>query len=412
MSTHELFDPLWPSVAGALPPDLLAAIAAAAPEADSTGRLAEGSLELLRDSHWPGLAVPEQFGGRGAGLVECCAVQRALAAADAGLAVAVNMHLFSIGLMVEHWRRRTDVSWLLMEAIATQDRFLASAFAEPNLGGSVTRSIMRATKKPKSWVVSGRKTPCSLAGYADLVCLQVQTEQSANEPAEVLVALLPMTAPGLSVERTWDTLGMRGSASDTILLDDCEIPEELVFYRAPAGQEDDDIVAAGLVWFVLTATATYLGVAEAALAAAVPMLHKSKISHLGSSRAGLPSYQALVGQQVASLLALEAACSGLAAQMDAGADPNDVLPATLAVKQQSIDVIPAVVADIAETCGGLAYSQRSSLSRHWRDVQGVRFHPPVPPAARQFLGRRALGLRASLDLDESAAAPSEQLGSR
>lgn len=392
-------DGIWPSTADALPGDLLAAVREGAAEADREGRINEAALKSLRAADWPGLAVPEKFGGRGAGLLMCCAAQRELAAADGGLAVALNMHLFSIGLMVEHWRRRADVSWLLMEAIATQGRLLASAFAEPNLGGSVSRSTMRARRSSGGWVVSGRKAPCSLAGVADLVCLQMQTDDA--EP-EVLVALLPMPGPGLRVEHTWNTLGMRGSASDTLVLEDCEIPDELVFYRAPAGAEDDDVLTAGVVWFALTVTATYLGVAQAAQAAAATLLRRGRISHLGAARAALPSYQAEVGEAVAGLLALEAGCAGLAAQMDADADPATLLPAALAVKKQAAAIVPAAVAGLMESCGGMAFGATGELARLWRDAQAIRFHPPTGPAVRQYLGRRALGVPARFDLDEAA----------
>ncbi|SCG53949.1 acyl-CoA dehydrogenase family protein [Micromonospora halophytica] len=389
----------WPDVSADLPADALAEVAAGAEEADRTGRPALRSLNLLRSLNWPGLAVPEKFLGGGADLLRCCALQRALGAADPALAVAVNMHLFSVGLMVEHWRRRGDTSWLLMEAIATQNRFLASAFAEPNLGGSTTRSTMRAESVAGGWRVSGRKRPCSLAGEADLICLQVQT---ATTPSQVLVALLPSTAPGLSVVRDWDALGMRGSASDTLVLDECFIPKELVFYQAPAGSEEDDVFAAGVIWFALTATSCYLGLARSAVRHAGGLLHRLRIAHLGQSRAQLPSYQATLGDPVADLLSLEAACADVARRMDSGAAPERLVATALAVKQQAVRVVPALVETLAEACGGASYARSLPLERLWRDAQAIRFHPPTPAATRQYLARRALGLPGFLDLDEAA----------
>ncbi|MEV4625693.1 acyl-CoA dehydrogenase family protein [Micromonospora sp. NPDC049523] len=397
----------WGDVSGDLPADALAEIAARAEQADRQGRPSGRSLSLLRSLNWPGLAVPEKFQGGGAGLIRCCAAQRALAASDPALAIGVNMHLFSVGLMVEHWRRRTDTSWLLMEAIASQNRLLASAFAEPHLGGSTTRSTLVAEPVAKGWRVSGRKRPCSLAGQADLVCLQVQTPA---DPPTVLVALLPTSAPGLRVIEDWDAMGMRGSASDTLLLEDCFIPRELVFYEAPAGSEQDDVFAAGVIWFALTSTACYLGLARAALRHAGDMLRESHIAHLGYSRAELPSYQAAIGDPVADLLTLDAACFDVARRMDEGTDPNQLVGAALAVKQQAVRVVPAAVSAFAEACGGASYARSLPLERLWRDAQAIRFHPPTPVATRQYLARRALGIAASLDLDEAAPALRAEVG--
>ncbi len=390
---------LWPDVSHLVSPEVLAVVAQHAAGADRDGELSEPGLAALRECGWPGLAVPTLFRGGGASLLECAAAQRALAGADPGLAVAVNMHLFSVGLMVEHWRRRTDVSWLLLEAIATQQRLVASAFAEPALAGAVTRSTLRAQRVPGGWEVTGVKTPCSMAAQADLVCLQFIDDTTAPN---LLVALLPTTAPGLSVSRTWDTLGMRGSGSDTLRLERCHIPEELVFYQAPVGADDDDVVAAGLVWFCLTAVAVYLGIAQAALALAGTALGRLRVSHLDAPRAALPSYQAALGAPVAALLAVESACAGLAARMDGGADPRQLVAAALAVKQHAITVVPEMVGALVEACGGVAFGRSFGLERLWRDTQAIRFHPPAGPATRQYLARVALGLPAYLDLDEDS----------
>ncbi|MDG4807571.1 acyl-CoA/acyl-ACP dehydrogenase [Micromonospora sp. WMMD1120] len=399
-SPTDLAATIWPDVTHLLPDATVALVGAAAEEADRDGKPNAAGLDALRAVRWPGLPVPTQFGGGGAGLLACCAAQRRIGAADPALAIAVNMHLFSVGLMVEHWRRRSDVSWMLMEAIATQGRLVASAFAEPNLGGSVVRSTIRARRTAKGWQLSGRKSPCSLIAEADLVCLQVQSDP-ADGPEEVHVLLLPTKAEGVSVSQTWDTMSMRGSGSDTLVLDDCHVPDDLVFYSGPIG-EDDDVVAAGLIWFALTSVAVYLGLAQAALHATQTLTGRGRIAHLDATRAELPSYQSVVGDQAARLLTLEAACAGLAAQMDAGADPQLLLPAALGLKHSAAEVVPAAVGALTEACGGVALSRRMPLERLWRDAQAIRFHPPTGAATRQYLGRLALRVPAFLDLDESA----------
>ncbi len=77
-----------------------------------------------------------------------------------------------------------------------------------------------------------------------------------------MMAMLPARTPGIHVERTLDALGMRGSASDTLIFDDCFVPDELIFSRSGPGFADDEVFAAGLVWFCVTTTATYLGIVE------------------------------------------------------------------------------------------------------------------------------------------------------
>jgi alkylation response protein AidB-like acyl-CoA dehydrogenase len=348
--------------------------------------------------------VPKKFGGLGATLSECCATQRRLGAADPGLAIAGTMHLGSVGVWAEHYSRQPDMTWVFMEAVATKGLIVASAVAEPSLGGSVTRSTLRAKRVDNGWEVSGRKTPLSFASYADLISLQMQSEATADVPSEVLVALVPRDMPGISTKLTWDTMGMRGSGSDTLMLNECVILDPLIVYRGPPGAAESDDIVSGIIWFCLVLTATYFGVAESALRATRGLLNGMRIEHLAANRAQLPTFQNAIGEQVASLLTLELACAGLAARFEARTSPQQLLAPALALKQHAIRVIPEILSRLSEACGGAAYGRSSPLERLWRDAQAIRFHPPTPAHVAQYLGRRALGQAATLDLDESSPA--------
>lgn len=368
--------------------------------ADREGQMSEGGLEVLRGIGWLGLAVPKKFGGLGATLLECCAVQRRLGAADPGLAISCAMHLGSVGVWAEHYGRQPDMTWVFMEAVATQRLIVASAVAEPSLGGSVNRSTLRARRTDGGWEVSGRKTPLSFASCADLISLQLQGEPTPGAPSEVLVALIPRSLPGISTQRTWDTMGMRGAGADTLVLDRCVIPDALIVHHAVPGVAEDDDMCAGIIWFCLVLTASYLGVAEAALSVTRDLLRRMRIAHLDAPRSELPSFQGPVGQQIGALLTLELASAGLAIAMDTKKNPHQLLAPALALKQHAVRVIPEVLGVFVEMCGGAAYSRSLPLERFWRDAQAIRFHPPTPAPVAQYLGRLALGIQATLDLDE------------
>jgi alkylation response protein AidB-like acyl-CoA dehydrogenase len=312
------------------------------------------------------------------------------------------MHLGSVCVWVEHYRRQPDMTWAFMEAVATQGLIVASAVAEPTLGGSVNRSTLRARRVDMGWEVSGSKSPLSFAAYADLISLQMQTEQGADMPSEVLVALIPRTLPGISTKLSWDCMGMRGSGSDTLVLDKCVIPDPLIVYHGSPGAAEDDDIVSGIICFCLALTATYLGLAEAALKVTRGLLSRMRIDHLDAPRSELPTFQCGLGQQIAALLTLEAATAAVAARMDSQAGPQRLLAPALAVKQHAIRLIPEILSGFAEACGGAAYSRTSALERFWRDSQAIRFHPPTPAPVAQYLGRRSLGVAAALDLDESA----------
>ena len=389
---------LWPPTRDHLPDEILAEITRGAAAGDEQGELSLSAIDTLKQAGYFGLAVPATLQGGDAGLLGCAAAQRRLATADPALAIAVNMHVFSVGMAVEHWRRRRDACGLILEAIATQRRIVASAFAEPGLGGALLRSTVRATRVRDGYLVDGVKSPCSLAGCCDLVAFQMQG--GADEPGMLMTAFIPATLPGVRVQRSWDSLGMRASGSDTLRFEGCVVPDELIFHRCEPGGPLDEVFAAGLVWFCVTTTATYLGVVQSALDAACAELRDSRPPHLASSRGDLPGIQAQLGEVIAGTLAIQAACAGLAAQLDTRRhDPRALLPLAIAVKHTAVDACTRAVEGLAELAGGRSYARSALLARLWRDVQAARFHPPARLASRRALGQSALGLAPTLDSD-------------
>lgn len=393
-------DDLWPAVDHVVTPDVAATVEAGAAEADRRGAMPASSLAALRKSGYFGYPVPVDLEGGGGTVVDCCALQRRLGALDPALAVAVNMHLFSVGVVVEHWRREQDASWALLEAIATQDRVVASGFAEPGLGGGILRSNLDVERADGGYVVTGVKRPCSLAAHADLVCFQMLTPEARRDT--LAVCLLPTTAPGIATEPSWDAIGMRGSASDTLRFERCHVPDDLVFHRCAPGFDADEVFAAGLAWFCATTVATYLGVAAAATREAARILTASPLSYLEATRADIPTFQAALGDAVGRLVAVELACHRLAAMVDdRDRDPRAVLPLALGLKNEASQTVIAAVDGLVEVVGAQAYGSASRLGRLWRDVHALRFHPPTRYATHQILGRWRLGRPFTFEVAEA-----------
>jgi alkylation response protein AidB-like acyl-CoA dehydrogenase len=398
-SLEEAAGTIWPPTEHLLAGRIITEIAGRAAAADESGLLAHSTVNLLRGAGYFGLPVPSQLEGGGASLAECAAIQRRLGGADPALAIAGNMHLFSVGMAVEHWLRRRDACGLLLNAIATQHRVLASAFAEPGLGGALLRSNVKAVRTAGGYTVTGVKSPCSLAAHCDLVCLQLQADPA--EPNGLMLALVPSGLPGIRVENTWDALGMRASGSDTLRFEECFVPDELIFHRCEPGFDDDEVFAAGLVWFCVTTTATYLGVVSAAVDAARDGLHGTVLPVVGVSRANSPTVQGTFGESLAGAIALEAACAAVADRIDRRqCDARSLVPTAVAMKHVAVEACIGAVEGAAELLGAKSYARRGKLARLWRDVQAARFHPPTRLASRQLLGKWALQLPFNFELDE------------
>ena len=379
----------WPTIDHLLPQAIwtrLDELAAQPAAADFVDR----SLEVLGQAGYYGMAIPTDFGGRGASALECCALQARLAQVDAGLAIGLNMHLFSAGVILEEYRVKQDLSWALLEAVATQKRLIASAFAEPGLGGSLLRSTCRADRIHGGYVVNGLKTPCSIVGRSDLICLQM-LDSDADADKNLLVALIPSHSEGLTVTRSWSGMGMQHSESDTLKLENVFVPDDLVFYRTRAGEDNDPVFVWGLCWFAVTAVAIYIGLAAKALELAATHLTRAKYAGGQRTRASYPEFQASLGQAMDRYLLLANACKSVARSMDERRDPPEaVLASALSLRASAVD-IASLLGDLAELCGGMSYSLQAPLAALWRDAQAILYHPPTRLVCHQMLGRQLLG---------------------
>src|SRR4029079_1046554 len=76
-----------------------------------------------------------------------------------------------------------------------------------------------------------------------------------------MLLLVPHTADGRRVNANWDVLGMRATRSDSLILEDCRVPQSAVLFRSDDTRQFRHDY---LNWFWGSYTAVYLGVAVAA----------------------------------------------------------------------------------------------------------------------------------------------------
>ena len=101
----------------------------------------------------------------------------------------------------------------------------------------------------------------------------------------VLNMAVPIAAEGVTVLGNWDTLGMRGTASNDILIEDVFVPDQAVLANRPWGMIDPPLqVILSIAMPIISGV--YLGIAEAALAAARTRWDAGRTSRSCSARSG------------------------------------------------------------------------------------------------------------------------------
>ncbi|HLU44148.1 MAG TPA: acyl-CoA dehydrogenase family protein [Natronosporangium sp.] len=354
---------------------------------DATGDFPVEDFSDLRRAGLCGVLVPPQLGGAGAGFADYTTVAYELARGNGATALVFNMHASVTGAMAAVDSALAGALGMPEEALAARDTLLraaaegawyAVAMSERGVGSRLSRLTTRYEPVAGGYRIQGAKTFVSGAGYADGYLVAARRD---DDPQVVSQFLVPADVPGLKVERTWDALGMRATRSDDLHLDVTVPPSALL-----GGVEGLALAVAQLMphWLVASYAAVYVGVARAAVDAAV-----AHVTDRGLD--GLPAVRARIGRADAAVAAAHLVVQEAARRVDAApGDPETnrwVWRAKLLAGTTAADV----AASMLEAAGTSATRRGHPLERLFRDARCGSLQPATSDVCADWLGVAALG---------------------
>jgi alkylation response protein AidB-like acyl-CoA dehydrogenase len=352
-------------------------IAGDASRHDVEGTFVEEGLQCLREAGLLALAVPAELGGLGATIRQVTMVQRELAHHCGSTALATSMHQHVVAFTAWRFRRGMPGAEGTLRRVADEGILLVSTG-----GGDFTHPRGEAIKVDGGYRVSGRKQFASQSNFGDVLSTMFVYEDP-EQGRRVLNMAVPVRAEGVTVLDNWDTLGMRGTASNDVVLEDVFVPEDKVVANRPYGVVDPPLqVIASIAMPIISGV--YLGVAEAAYEAAVPVARR---------KAEDPIVQRQVGLMAHRLKVASWALDGSIDEVGDDPDPSVQRFAAVMTAKREIALAGIEVCDIAlELGGGPAFFRGSTLERCYRDIRAAKFHPLSPELTLVHGGRLALGL--------------------
>jgi alkylation response protein AidB-like acyl-CoA dehydrogenase len=354
-------------------------IAGDASRHDVEGTFVEEGLEALRDAGLLALAVPTELGGMGATVRQVAMFQRELAHHCGSTSLANSMHQHVAAFTAWRYRRGMPAAEGTLRRVADEGIVLVSTG-----GGDFTHPRGEAVKADGGYRVSGRKQFSSQSSFGDVLSTMF-TYEDPEQGRRVLNMAVPVRAEGVTVLDNWDTLGMRGTASNDVVLEDVFVPEDKVVANRPYGVVDPPLqVIVSIAMPIISAV--YLGVAEAAYQAAVEVARRKGEDPIVQRQVGLMAHRLKVASW---------ALDGALAEIGDDPDPSmDRFAAAMAAKRE-IALAGIEVCDVAmEVGGGPAFFRGSTLERCYRDIRAAKFHPLSPELTLVHGGRVALGLPA------------------
>ncbi|MBK5539549.1 acyl-CoA/acyl-ACP dehydrogenase [Pseudomonas sp. TH05] len=367
--------------------NLSSEFAASAAHYDRHSEFPHANLQRLHEHGLLALTVPRQLGGSEASLAQARRVISAVARGEPSTALVLVMQY------LQHTRLQHNQAWPLhlrqrVAREAVESGALINALrVEPDLGtparGGLPGTLARRVEG--GWRISGRKIYST--GIPGLTWLSVWARSDDAEP-QVGTWLVHRETSGISVEETWDHLGMRATGSHDVIFDEVFVPLEQAVDIQPANvPRPSELDSNGVLWLAVLLSSIYDGVARAARDWLVTWLAERTPANLGAPLASLPRFQELIGRIDALLLnnrvLLDAAAEGRIA-------PGEATQIKYLVTSNAISAVELGI----EAIGNPGLARGNPIERHYRDVLCSRIHTPQNDAILSAAGRAAFALPA------------------
>jgi alkylation response protein AidB-like acyl-CoA dehydrogenase len=185
----------------------------------------------LYENGWGAILWPKEFGGRGLGPIEAIVWNQELVRLGLGESIFVVGTAMAGPTIIAHGTPEQKSRYL--EPLARGDEIWCQLFSEPGAGSDLAALAARAVKDGDHWVVTGQKTWCSGAHYADFGILLTRSDASVPKHAGITYFLLDMRAPGVEIRPLRQMSG--GSHFNDVFLNEVRIPDANRLGPAGAG---------------------------------------------------------------------------------------------------------------------------------------------------------------------------------
>lgn len=353
---------------------------------DQTATVPEESLTILRDAKYMSWTLPKEYNGKELSLYEFLLVQEKLAQGDGALALSLGWHLGVVKELADDRNWDPDIFDRVATDISKHQKLVNRLATEPTTG-SPTRGGMpetNAVREGSNYRINGRKSFSTMAEVLDYYIVTAFVEDK-NVVGSFLIA---KETPGIRVEKTWNTLGMRGTGSHDVILEDVVVPvDHLVEWSEKPKRP-------GPKGWLLHIPACYLGIAIAARNDAIDFAKNFQPNSLNTPISEVEHIQTKIGEMEMKLLQARYFMYTVAEKWDAYPEKRGQLLKELgAVKMVATNAANEIVDIAMRIVGGRGLSKSMPFEQYYRDVRAGLHNPPMDDMVIKLLAKQAITSR-------------------
>jgi len=354
-----------------------------APRAGEIDRTSEFPADLVRiaaDLDLLGIVIPEEFGGAGLDHVSFAIFIEEIAAVSGALAVILDVHT-SVGSEPILSFGTPEQKAKFLPRLASGEILGAFALTEPEAGSDAGSLQATARRQNGGWVLNGTKTFITNMGVAGLYIVMAR---SKDEPGTrgISAFIVEADMPGLRFGEPMHKMGLNGSPTGEVILDDVWVPESNLLGDEGGGFR---VAMKALDSGRIGISAQAVGLARGALDLAVSYVRERR--QFGQSIARFEGIQFMIADMATSIDGARLVTWEAAAACDRG------LPFTCLASMAKLlatDTAMQVTTDAVQLFGGYGYIKEFPVERFMRDAKATQIYEGTNQIQRIVIARELL----------------------
>lgn len=335
-----------------------------------------------------GIDSPDQYGGLGLGKNLAARILEFMSLnGSMSVTYGITSGISQVGLSLfgnEEQKAR------FLPPLTSGEQIGAYALSEPNSGSDALSATTSAVERDGKWILNGTKMWISNAKWADLflVMAKINGEQFS-------AFLVERDTPGLTIAREEYKMGLKGSSTARIVLEDAEIPLENLLYEPGKGHHVA-FNALNIGRFKLSSMS--IGPARNALELGVAYAHDRK--QFGQSLSNFGLIQKKLAQMAGWFFVAESMIYRTGAMIDEAFDlyggtvdgnrkaAEEYAIECSACKVFSTEAESYIIDDALQIFGGYGFTEEFPIARHYRDARVSKIYEGTNEINRIFLADR------------------------
>ena len=335
-------------------------------------------MKVLADAGLFGVAIPEEYGGVGGGVLETCVAVEELSRVCMG--VAVSYAASGLGSNPILLCGSPEQKRKYLPDIAKGKRLAAFGLTEPDAGSDAGAIRTTATRDGDHYVLNGIKQWITNGGEAEVYSIIAMTDRSKG-PRGATAFIVEKGTPGFGFGKKEKKLGIRASATRELVFQDCRVPRENVIGKEGMG-------------FIITMRtfdktrpgvgAQGVGLAQGALDAAVRYARERE--QFGKKIISFQAVQHLLADMATQVEAARALVYSVARYIDQDPNPREVSKVSGMAKVFASDVAMKVTVDAVQVFGGYGYMRDYPVEKMMRDAKILQIYEGTNQIQRNVIG--------------------------